>query len=113
MIKTSSIEFLKEICQFFINQDTVDLICEQYVKVLDEDESNDDSPDFFIQIRINEHYLIDDISFLDLINFDKITIDLSEANFGDGMLDLIINKSKMSSYQCDIIIPLKRKKENR
>jgi hypothetical protein len=83
------------------------------VKVLDEDESNDDSPDFFIQIRINEHYLIDDISFLDLINFDKITIDLSEANFGDGMLDLIINKSKMSSYQCDIIIPLKRKKENR
>lgn len=42
--------------------------------------------------ELNERYLVDDLTFLELLNFAHITIDLMEANFSDGILNLIIEK---------------------
>lgn len=135
MIKTSSIEFLKEIFKIFINNDVVTLInyanraefkmctCRweypgdylttRMQKVECDNCQFGDKYIFentvfhivhekkMLSVKIDENYLIDDISFLDLINFDKITIDLSKANFGDGVL-FQLNKNIKRKYYIQV-----------
>ena len=59
----------------------------------------------FSFLSLNKRYLVDDLTFLELLNFAHITIDLMEANFSDGILNLIIEKRQSGHYKCEMVIP--------